>query len=218
MKKPIYTEGIIFDLDGTLIDSTFQHFQAAMAVVEQLGGTPCNFSRYRNLLEHRTHCTLYQELGVRADEAAIVKSFISIWPDFSTTITPMPGVYEALQSLWGEGIVLGLVSGSQKDAVHAALHNFGLANFFNAAYVYGSSKRALVRKDDAFAELMYAWRIHQPERITVVGDMVTEMHAAKKHGMHAIGFLGGLGTRAMLQNAGAECCIRKLLTLAKIIS
>jgi len=216
VRKPIYAEAVIFDLDGTLIDSTLEHYQATMTAAECLGGTGCGFTRYRRLLQEHTHFMLYQKLGVRADEESVVKVFISVWQNFSRSITPMPGVHEMLASLWEKGVVLGLVSGSQKDVVRASLQNFGLAQYFSAAYVYGSSKKALVRKEEAFAALMHTWHI-PPSCITAIGDMPSDVRIARKHGMHAIGFLGGLGTSVTLKAAGAEYCIRKLSTLTKIL-
>ena len=216
VRKKIYVEGVIFDLDGTLIDSTVQHYQATMAVVEKLGGTECSFARYLSLLQHHTHFTMYQNLGVQADEKSIVRAFMAVWLKFSRSITPMPGVYDMLKNLWEKGVVLGLVSGSQQHILRASLQNFNLSHFFDAAYMHGSSEKSLVRKEVAFAELMHTWRI-PALRIATVGDMPFEMHAAKKHGMHAIGFLGGLGTQTTLKEAGADYCIRKLSTLADVI-
>lgn len=194
-------EAILFDWDGTLVDTLGALFRANVAVMAAFD-LPFDEARYR---EHFTPDwrIMYGRLGVpehRLDEAN--EAWLAAYGNGVETVL-FPGVPDALARLAASGRPLGLVTAGHRSVVVPQLERFGFADRF-AVTVFGDDLP--VHKPDpaplrrALDELGLGGR---PEATVYVGDVPDDMVMARRVGVHGVGIVSALSEPATLTQAGA---------------
>jgi HAD superfamily hydrolase (TIGR01509 family) len=199
---------VIFDLDGTLVDSnelhvlawqeTFQHFGKEIPLErlrEQIGkGGDQYLPVFLNELEMR-------EFGKEADEyrGKIFKK------KYLPQVRPFPEVRELLERVRSDGKKIGLASSSKEDEVHryeklAGIE--GLADSLISADLVAHSKP----KSDVFVAALRMLGSLPPEEAIAIGDTPYDVQAAKKIDLPIIGLLCGGFSETVLRDEGA-CAI-----------
>ena len=196
-------EAILFDWDGTLVDS-LGAFHRANATVMEAFGLPFDVVRYRQHYAPDWR-EMYRRLGVphdRLDEAN------GLWETTfaanGEVVVAFDGVDSALRDLRDAGIVTGIVTAGHRDVVEPQLRTTSLGELLPIR-VFGDDLP--VHKPDP-APLRLALRMagdgHRPETSIYVGDAPTDMQMAAAVGARAIGIESVLGERAELLAAGAD--------------
>ena len=195
-------EAILFDWDGTLVDS-LGAFHRANAVVMEAFGLPFDVDRYR---EHYTPDwrEMYRRLGVpheRLDEAN------GLWETtFGTdgdAVIAFPGALAALQRLHDAGAALGIVTAGHRDVVEPQLERTGLGALLPIR-VFGDDLHVhKPNPEPLFLALRLAGDGHRPETSVYVGDAPTDMQMAVAVGARPVGIESVLGDPADLLAAGA---------------
>jgi phosphoglycolate phosphatase-like HAD superfamily hydrolase len=195
-------EAILFDWDGTLVDSLGAFHRANSTVMEAFG-LPFDVVRYR---QHYTADwrEMYRRLGVpheRLDEANTL--WESTFGNDGDAVIAFPGTLAALQRLRDAGAVLGIVTAGHRAVVEPQLARTGLGALLPIR-VFGDDLP--VHKPDP-EPLRLALRMagdgHRPETSIYVGDAPTDMLMAVAVGAQAVGIESVLGDPAELQAAGA---------------
>ena len=195
-------DAVIFDWDGTLVDSLPEIFRANVEVLREYD-VPFDETRYRRAYVPDWRL-MYERLGVPPEhlDAAGLR-----WRELYAS-APMPtafeGVHEALDRLSKSGHVLGLVTAGDRDVVEHQLDRLGLAALIPVR-VCGSDDIASKPHPDplllALADLGLRGR---PGDAAYIGDAPDDMRMARAVGTRAIGIVSTLGTREDLFAAGAD--------------
>jgi len=195
-------DAVIFDWDGTLVDSLPGIFRANVEVLRAYD-VPFDEGRYRAAYVPDWRL-MYQRLGVPPEhlEAAGER-----WRELYAS-APMPaafeGVPEALDRLSKAGHALGLVTAGDRDVVEDQLERLGLSALIPIR-VCGSDDIASKPHPDplllALADLGLRGR---PGDAAYIGDAPDDMRMARAVGTRAIGIVSTLGTRQDLFAAGAD--------------
>ena len=128
---------IVFDLDGTLIDSAPDIHATANRVLAEAGLQTASPEVVRGFIGrgvgHLLACLLRAQgqPGDGAAHAAMVARFEALYDDAVTLTRPYPGVAEALDALTGAGHVLGICTNKPARPARAILHHLGLADRFD---------------------------------------------------------------------------------------
>jgi phosphoglycolate phosphatase len=195
-------KAIIFDWDGTLIDTLGALYMANVEVMAALG-LPFDEVRYRHHFAPDWKL-MYRRLGVpeeRLDEAN--DRWLAAYANGGASAL-FPGVDNALQRLANAGYLLGLVTAGDRAVVEPQLERFGLTGRF-AVSVFGDEVSA--HKPDpgplraALADLRIA---DQADHVAYLGDVPDDMRMARAVGVHAVGIVSALGEEADLLAAGAD--------------
>jgi phosphoglycolate phosphatase-like HAD superfamily hydrolase len=196
-------EAILFDWDGTLVDS-LGAFHAANAAVMAAFGLPFD------VLAYRRHYTpdwreMYRRLGIppdRLDEANGL--WEAAFAGDGERVVAFPGVAVALARLREDGAVLGIVTAGLRAVVEPQLARTGLDELLPVR-VFGDD--LAVHKPDPQPlrrALALAGRGHGPETSAYVGDAPTDMQMAVAVGARAVGIESVLGDPGELLAAGAD--------------
>lgn len=196
-------EAILFDWDGTLVDS-LGAFHVANAAVMKAFGLPFDVVRYRRHYAPDWR-EMYRRLGVphdRIDEANTM--WHATFAQGSDDVAAFPGVADALGRLTATGAVLGIVTAGHRDIVEPQLDQTGLAALLPVR-VFGDDLP--VHKPDP-EPLRLALRLagdgHHPTTTIYVGDAPTDMRMAVAVGARAVGIESVLGEPTELRAAGAD--------------
>ena len=195
-------DAIVFDWDGTLVDSLPAIFDANLRVLAEYD-LPFDDDRYRAAYVPDWRL-MYQRLGVPDDslEAAGVR-----WLELyraAEAAALLPGVAESLPRLRDAGFVMGLVTAGDRDVVEDQLERFGLAELITER-VFGSDPIAAKPHPDPLLRVLD--RLGRSDRIAsarYVGDVPDDMRMARAVGTLGIGIESSIGTRDALIAAGAN--------------
>jgi phosphoglycolate phosphatase-like HAD superfamily hydrolase len=196
-------EAILFDWDGTLVDS-LGAFHVANAAVMNAFGLPFDEVVYRRhyVPDWRQ---MYVRMGVpsdRLDEAN--ELWETTFAGGSGVLAAFAGVEEALTRLRASGAILGIVTAGHRSVVEPQLERPGLGSLLPVR-VYGDDLP--VHKPDPAPlrrALELAGRGHRPETSIYVGDAPTDMQMAVTVGARGVGIESVLGDRDELRAAGAS--------------
>jgi HAD superfamily hydrolase (TIGR01549 family) len=194
-------DAIVFDWDGTLVDTLGALYRANEAVLSGLG-LPFDLDLYRQHYAPDWRL-MYQRLGVPADRLDEANEQWLRAFDGAALGEPFPGTVEALGRLAAVGMSLGLVTAGDRDIVEGQLARSGLADYLTVR-IYGDDLP--VHKPDprplreALAKLGLADR---PGAAAYVGDAPDDMRMAQAVGVRGVGISSVLGGPDELRAAGA---------------
>jgi pyrophosphatase PpaX len=196
-------EAILFDWDGTLVDS-LGAFHRANATVMEAFGLPFDVVRYRQhyVPDWRE---MYRRLGIpheRLDEANVL--WEATFAANGDQVVAFAGAGHALERLAATGAVLGIVTAGVREVVEPQLEATGLGAHLTVR-VFGDDLP--VHKPDPRPlrrALELAGHGHRPETSIYVGDAPTDMQMAVTVGARAIGIESVLGDPDELRAAGAS--------------
>ena len=168
---------VIFDLDGTLIDSAPDIHATANAVLALEGLPPLDLAQIRSFVGNGVPVLVARVLAAQglpesgAQHDRMTAEFIARYEAAVTLTTLYPGVTEALAALRAEGRAIGLCTNKPVAPTRSALAHFGLLDAF--AVIVGGDSLPQRKPDPAPLRLALATL---GDRAVYVGD--SEVDAA----------------------------------------
>jgi HAD superfamily hydrolase (TIGR01509 family) len=199
------TPSFLFDLDGTLIDSVYQHVIAWRAALEEIGIDLSVWRIHRRigmsggLFVH----ALLRETGRSLspqDIVALQQAHAAEYKKQASSVTALPGAPELLSALTARGVKWAIATSGRAETARPALSLLGLPE--DTPMVTRDLVRHAKPDPDLFlaaADLLGV----EPRHAMVVGDSVWDLLAARRAGALGIGVQSGGYGREELERAGA---------------
>jgi pyrophosphatase PpaX len=195
-------QAILFDWDGTLVDS-LGAFHRANSTVMDAFGLPFDEVVYRRHYVPDWRL-MYQRLGIPGDRLDEANELWHATFGTGADVVAFDGVADSLARLAASGASLGLVTAGDRAIVDPQLRRTGLADLLPVR-VYGDD--LAVHKPDP-APLRRALELMgvagRPGEAGYVGDAPTDMQMATAAGARGIGITSVLGDPDELRAAGAS--------------
>jgi beta-phosphoglucomutase-like phosphatase (HAD superfamily) len=194
-------EAILFDWDGTLVDS-LGAFHRANARVMDAFGLPFDEAVYRRNYVPDWRL-MYVRLGIPGDRLDEANELWHATFAAGTDVVAFDGAAEALRALRYDGAQLGIVTAGDRSIVVPQLERTGLAELLPIR-VFGDDLP--VHKPDPAPMRLALQMLHledRPEAAAYVGDAPTDMRMATAAGSRPIGITSVLGDPDELRAAGA---------------
>ena len=213
-------KAVVFDLDGTLLD-TLDDLADSMNYVLESNGFPIHdINEYKYFVGNGLRNLVTKALPIehRNNEAIdsafnnMLKEYNKRW--YNKTI-PYDGIPELLDKLSARGLKLAILSNKEHGITLKITEKF-LAKW-NFDVVFGE-RIGVPRKPDPTAalEIIKILNIH-PDNIIYLGDSGSDMQTANNSGMYAIGASWGFRGTDELLKAGAQCIIDTPMELMGMI-
>ena len=174
---------IVFDLDGTLVDSAPDIGAVAGAVLAEEGAPPLSPEETRRFVGAGAGVFVERMARARGLPAehlpALLERFLALYPEATALTRPYPGVPEALATLAGRGHALGICTNKPALPTGRVLEAVGLARPF-AAVVAGDTLG--VRKPDPAPLVECVSRLGGGAAL-FVGDSETDHETARRAGV-----------------------------------
>ena len=174
---------VVFDLDGTLIDSAPDMHRAVNLMLADLGCPPLTLGDIRSMVGDGASALIARALAARqcvnVDTGKALAEFLHHYETNPTAFTrPFPGVTETLERLQAFGLTLAICTNKPTKLTEMILERLGLSRFFKRV-VAGDSLP--YRKPDPRALLEVMSGFGAPAAATIlVGD--SEVDAATAQG------------------------------------
>ncbi len=179
---------VLFDLDGTLVDSADDLMHATNALLAELGRPPVGPAAVRSFIGDGAAKLVERALAATgglpgAEETArCVRRFLAIYEaDPSARSALYPGVAGTLEALAGAGLRLGVCTNKPMAATRRLLEDLGIAGRF-AAVVGGDSLPVRKPSPEPVLALLDALGV-RPEEAAFVGDNEHDVAAARAAGV-----------------------------------
>ncbi|MFH1981621.1 MAG: HAD family hydrolase [Pseudomonadota bacterium] len=204
-------KAIIFDLDGTLVD-TLPGIAAAMNRVLANAGLPVHETdRYRSFIGDGLECMVKRALPPEIISSTMIRQAIAdtameyerSWAEGSRLY---PGTSGLLQACAGSGMRLAILSNKPDKPTRDMVDYFFPSNIFS--HVAGAVGAIPPKPDPTGAELT-AGKLGVPcDACLFLGDMGVDMATARAAGMFPVGALWGYRSAEELMTAGAGMLVR----------
>lgn len=200
------TQLVIFDLDGTLLDTIGDLAAACNAVLGAHGLPRHTDEAYRHFvgsgIMRLVERALPEELRTPETVAAVRADFVRYYTEHIDLLTrPYPGIPELIGELARRGIRLAVASNKFQAGTEKLVRRFFPRTAFAA--VLGQRPDVPLKPDPAvLKEILAATGIGE-ERVLYVGDSGIDMLTAAAAGVRSVGVTWGFRTREELVASGA---------------
>ncbi len=199
---------VVFDCDGTLVDSEHGLKAAMNAAWHNLGLPPPPASAARAVIGlSLTHAidrlAPQQDDSIRAKLADVFVEFLHD-PTNTSTDPLFPGVVEVLDVLAADGVLLGVATGKGSRGLRKTLQQHGLTDRF---VTLQTADRNRGKPDPEMLHNAMAETGVLPEHTMMIGDTVYDVEMARNAGVAPIGVSWGYHAVADLRQAGARVVI-----------
>lgn len=207
---------IVFDLDGTLIDSAPDIHAGANGLLADEGHAPLTMAEARSFIGNGAAVFVQRMRAARgisdSEQPRLHAEFVRRYDDFVSLTYPYPGVVAALQELKARGHSLGICTNKPHRPTLAILRHLGLETLFGT--IYGGDSLPVHKPDPA--PLHAAFAALGGEGL-FVGDSEVDAECARAAGVPLLLFSGGY-RKAAAESLGAAAIFSDFSDLPDLVT
>lgn len=213
-------QAVIFDLDGTLLDTLEDIADSANIVLTRLGFSGHDLKAYKYFVGEGLEKFVRRALPKdKFEEALVAKCIAEMREEYGKRWTnktrPYPQVPEILNFLTAQRIKMAILSNKPDDFTKEMVAKF--LPKWQFAIILGE-RPEMPKKPDPTAALTIAETLKIPPReFLFLGDSEVDMKTALAAAMYPVGVLWGFRTAAELTASGAKVLIKKSTDLLEIL-
>lgn len=212
-------KAIIFDLDGTLVNSIGDIADAMNTVLSNRNYSTYDYDTYKTFVGSGVKSLVIKALPDTAPKQSEIdeclQNMMDVYSKNCTNKTkPYDGILELLETLHAKNIKLSILS-NKEDSLTKKVTKTILPNYFSP--VLGLKEEALKKPNPNVALQICNTLDVNPEETIFVGDTNVDIQTAINANMKAIGVSWGFRDKKELWDAGAEYVLEKPLDLLKIL-
>ena len=217
-RKAVAYQAVLFDLDGTLVDTAPDLMRALNHVLDGSGLPPVDEAMTRHWVGHGVRAMLAAALehhGTSLPVPRIDALFDACLAHYSEHVAdysePYPTVVETLTTLSGR-VPLAVVTNKPAELTASLLAALDLARFFGSVVGRGTTKK---HKPDAEPALHACRELGvRPSEVLFVGDSATDVACARAAGCPVVLYRHGYNHGRNPDTLGADAVIDSLAALA----
>ena len=213
-------KAVIFDLDGTIVDSIDIYYEMVRLTFEKGGFDAPDGSIILKLMsEGKSFFDVVLPVKIEDRDKIISelrKIGKEIWEEISDVdIKLLPGVSKTIKNLKGKGYKIGIVTSGGGEGIKALREN-GLKDCIDVVITRNDVQR-LKPAPDSILDCIKMLEL-LPEDCIYVGDSVVDIIAGKSAGTKTVGVLTGVSNYESLKRENPDIIIRDINELMEYIS
>jgi len=202
--NPHLIQLVIFDLDGTLIDSRLDLVHSVNAALRHIGRPELPEDVIASYVGDGAPILIQRALGGEAVDEALVRKglefFLSYYREHKLDHTIVyPGIAEALTSIQngtnGTPRKMAVLTNKPVNPSRAIVQALGMSPFF--AQVYGGNSFATKKPDPEGARKLMEEGGVTPEQTVIVGDSHVDVRTGRNAGIWTVGVTYGFAPHAL---------------------
>lgn len=213
---------IVFDLDGTLIDSAWDVGQAVNRVLQDEGLPGMDEATARSLMGEGGKVMMaraFAKAGRKLDETmlnALTRRFIGYYKENPVAHTlPYPGVPETLATLRQSGARMAVCTNKFEEPARQILHALDLMKFLDD--VAGADTFDVRKPDPGHVTQLVARMRGNLAKAVMVGDSMHDVHAGQRAGIPVVAVSWGYTVQEPA-TFGAEMLIERFADLPRALA
>ena len=205
-------DAVLFDIDGTLVDSTYHHALAWHRAFSRLGEPPPMWRIHRTI--GMGGDKLVAEVAGEATEAEHGDELRDAWREeyleIRTEVQPLAGAADLVRELAADGYRVALASSGDPQFAREAIELLDIGDDTEVLTTADDVEDSKPEPDLVGVTLE---RLGDVDRAVFVGDTPYDVEAAGRAGMGCIAVLTGGFSRGELSEAGASLVVESLSEL-----
>lgn len=213
---------VIFDLDGTLLNTVADIAAATNQALVKNGFPPHTIAEIRSFVGNGINKLFERSLpeGYKTEEwvLKIRHDFIPYYNEHGADMTmPYPGIVELLYTLGRLGIKMAVASNKYQHATEMLIETYFPEIEFTA--VFGQREGVPTKPDTRIVDDILA-KSGNPDKSSVlyIGDSGVDMQTAQNAGLDAIGVTWGCRTRQELESYSPMAVVDTVEEIMQIIA
>src|SRR2546426_1258699 len=206
------TRAVLFDLDGTLLDSFQSHYRVYQHVFADLriGFDEGTFVQYYS----PNWYLLYERIGLSRDRWPDADQ---LWLHYYEQETPGPreGAAEVLAAVKASRRALGLVTSGERTRVDRDLERLGWQRLFDAVVCGGDTSH--MKPNPAPLRLALNHLNASPPAAVYVGDTIEDVQMGKAAGTVTVALTGGFSSQETLSGERPDFLLDNLQELVTLL-
>jgi phosphoglycolate phosphatase len=209
---------LIFDLDGTLVDTKQDLTNAVNATRARMGLPALDEQLVSSYVGDGAPTLIRRVLAPEASEEALARAlefFLAYYGEHKLDCTrPYPGVREALERLSRAGVQMAVLTNKPVRVSQAILEGLSLEGYF--ARIYGGNSFEQKKPDPVGVETLLAELGVERERAMIVGDSAIDVRTARNASVKVCGVTYGFQPETLAAEP-PDVVVDSLAQLADII-
>lgn len=209
---------VIFDLDGTLLNTLGDLWAATNHALEVRGLPPHSMEEIRQFIGNGIRLLICRAMPEGTPEAEIDAALDDFKAYYAAHIhdrtVPYDGIPQLLTALRKRGVKVAVLSNKIDSASQQLIEYF----FPGKTDVVFGEHVGVPRKPDPTSCRMVMQQLGvQPEQVLYVGDSGTDMQTAKNAGLYAVGVTWGFRSKEVLLEYGADILVHRPEQILQIL-
>lgn len=195
---------VIFDLDGTLVDTAPDLMRATNHVLSTLGRRPITMDEVRVFVGHGARNLIMRGCAATGDPVdpkaleGLYQEFVGFYADnIADDSAPFPGLQPLLDRCRGNGIAMGICTNKLETLSVRLIEALGLEDYFGA--IVGPDTLGIAKPDPAPYRETLRRLGDRPWVSVMVGDSETDILTARAVGVPVIGVPFGYTPRPVAE-------------------
>lgn len=193
-------KGVVFDVDGTLLDTNYLHVVAWMRALRAHGHDGVTMADIHGAIGIASDGLVKHLTGEEDEELA--EAHGDFYEPFKKDIQALPGAADLLERLHADGLSVVIATSGQKDDLDWMLPAIGVEEDLIAGTATAGDVEDAKPAPELMEVAMEAAGLDQDTAVAV-GDTIWDVRAANRAGIRCIGFLSGGVGEAALRDEGA---------------
>lgn len=212
-------QSVLFDLDGTLMDTSQGILKSVDLAISQMGYTSLTPDEKRSFIGPPIQLSLKNKYNLDDKTAArAAEVFRNAYKNqFLFEAEVYPGIYTLLEALHKSRIKTAVATYKREDYTKKLLDQFSFTPLFD--FIMGSDFEGKLSKTDIVKECLYQTSGGEPYQSVLIGDTLHDANGANACGIDFIGVTFGFGFRSKRDavDAGAIAVAETVPELQKIL-
>ncbi len=186
-------DAVIFDLDGTLLDTSEGIFASVSYVIDKLGLPKITPEVLRTFIGPPIQRSFAKVYGMDKEGADMAANMFRdrYKEDDILLAVPYEGIFDTLEKLRDAGVKTAVATYKRQDYAEKILIHFGFDKAVDA--IFGSDAEGILTKSDIIENAVRALGVADHKRCVMVGDSDNDAEGAKGIGAAFIGVTYGFG-------------------------
>ncbi len=209
---------VLFDLDGTLIDSSMGITKSVQYALKHLGIEETDVTKLYSFIGPPLFDSFQKQYQFSEEQAELaVKKYRERYNETGIYECSLyPRAAHCIRTLKGQGYLIGLASSKPEVFCKKILGHFGILDLFDE--VVGATfdgKRST--KEQVLQEVFGRWKRIEKESMCLVGDTVFDVKGAKEVGIPCVVVTYGFGDLEEMKEAGADAICHSMDELPDVL-
>ena len=212
-------KAILFDLDGTLIDSSEGITKSTQYALAHYGIIENDLSKFYKFIgpplvaSFKKYYDFPEEQAVEA--VAVYRERYNKIGLFECSL--YPGVRECIEKLKAQGYLIGMASSKPEVSCRRILEHFGILELFDDV-VGATFDGRIDTKEEVLNEVMHRGRDGPKDGMCLIGDTMVDVEGANQVGIRTVAVNFGFGNVQEMVEAGAVAVCDDMEELPEIVA